>query len=116
MRDSRTNLFLIEVYDSETTKPLNNRKNVKLYFNGTFLEGRFLSEDEYYDYPENKPYQQLYEEVIKNPRVPHIQQYQESGSTHGFPDNLRQGYLHLVTSSSQTIQIRLADIVAFSFI
>ena len=98
----------------EESTPREEKNDITLYFNGTSLKGTILSAEEYYAYPANSIYSELYVESIKKPREPHIEQFEKDGNINAFPDQLSQVFLHLLHSEG-TIQIRLSDVVAFSF-
>ena len=115
MRDSRTNSLLGRIMVFEEKLELRDRSNITLYFNGNTTEGIIISDDEYYNRQENNKYKEIYYECIKNPREPCIKRFQETGNLDEFPDNLRQVHLHILNSSGGSIQVRLADVVAFSF-
>ena len=115
MRDTRTNSLLAQIMVAEEKLVLEDRSNITLYVNGGTIEGRVISDNEYYDRPENNKYKDIYYNCIKTPREPFIEYFEKTGSVDGFPDNLRQVHLHILSSSNKSIQIRLADVVAFSF-
>ena len=115
MRDTRTNSLLAQITVAEEKLAIEDRSDITMYFNGGTIEGKIISDEEYYDRPENNRYKDVYYNCIKIPREPFIKYFEETGSVDGFPDNLRQVHLHILNSSNKSIQIRLADVVAFSF-
>lgn len=115
MRDTRTNALLAQIMLAEEKLTIADRSNITMYVNGGTIQGKIISDEEYYARPENNKYKDIYYDYIKIPREPFIKHFEETGELQGFPDNLRQVHLHILDLLGKSIQIRLADIVAFSF-
>ena len=115
MKNTRTNMLLIEIIKFEESLSPSERNPITIFSNGFEFKGKIITDNEYYDLILNRKYKEIYEEHVKKPRTKHIEEYNSSGDLSNFPDQLRQGYLHLLDFSGKSYQIRVADIIAFSF-
>lgn len=115
MRDTRTNALLIHVIIHEENLVIDEKSSITIFFNGTSITGKLLSDDQYYNLKSNMKYKEIYEKYIKAPREPYIKNLKENKNINEFPDNLKQAFLYIITESGESMQIRIADVAGFSF-
>lgn len=108
-------MLLIEIIKFEESLSPQERSSIAVFSNGFEFKGKILTDTEYYELISNRKYGAIYDESIKKPRDKHVEEYDKSGDLNNFPDRLRQGYLHLLGFSGRSYQIRIADIIGFSF-
>ena len=115
MKNTRTNTLLLKIMVAESNLPLSDRCKINALINGREISGKLLTPEEYYDLPANNKYKKLYFEEIEAERKKHIDVLNETKSLSQFPDELRQIFLHLLADNSRSYQLRVADIVGYSF-
>lgn len=115
MKNTRTNVLLLEIIVKESDLPLSKRNQISILINGQEFFGKILTQQEYYERPLNNKYKNLHHEVIEKEREKCISSFEKTQNLDVFPDKLRQIFLHLLTDSGRSYQLRVADIVGFSF-
>ncbi|MFH7804057.1 hypothetical protein [Acinetobacter sp. BSP-53] len=115
MNNTRTNTLLLKIITNESNLPFSDRCKITVLINGREISGKLLTPKEYYDRPMNNRYKNLYFEEIEAEREKHIDVFSETQSLSEFPDELRQIFLHLLADNSKSYQLRVADIVGYSF-